>query len=212
MENIEIAENIKVESIGNSGSIKRRLNGYLYRHFRVNETNYLYIIVALAAGVAAGAFVVGCLDKPLEAEIAVILKNYSAALAEGGAASVKNILYDNILPIMRQYLLLMVCGLTYFALVSGIIVMAAKGFAVGFFVASAVSCLPLKSALLLLLPSVPYQVMSSLLLLAASGVATAHRKMHEKGYVYYLTLGLIFLINVSGVILDMLLKTFLQIM
>lgn len=187
-------------------TVKKRIDGYVYRHLQVNETNYLYLLVALAAGAAAGAFVVGCMDSSLKSEIAVIFENYQAALGGGQAVAVGNVIHDNILPIIKQFLVIAVCGTTCFALAAGVIMTSMKGFAVGFFVAAAFCCLPGKEALRLLLPALPYQLLSTAILLAASGLCCAHRKMNEKGYVYYLLMLLLLLLSAGNVLLDVFVK------
>ncbi len=180
---------------------------HLRKHWKINETNYLYLIVALVAGIAAGAFVVGCLDAALKEEIAVILENYRGALKSGERGAVSNVVRDSILPVLRQFAALAICGMTPLALAAGVAVLAAKGFAVGFFAAAATCCLaPAGGTAILLLLSAPYQLLSSAALLFASGVSTAHCKLREKNYIYALQMVLPFTVNLLAIFADVMIK------
>lgn len=186
--------------------LRRKINSHIFRHFVCNEMNYIYFAVAIAAGVCSGAFTAACLDSSLKAEMTVIFENYRTALRSGGLILSADIVYDNILSNIKVVFFLTVCGLSSLAPVSGILALAVKGFAAGFFTASAFACLELKAALPLLLLSLPYQIISVFCLLAAAGVSAAHREMHEKTPVYLMQMFLIFLLMIIAALVDILIK------
>lgn len=183
-----------------------RLRRHLKRHLACNENRYLFLTVALAAGVLAGAITAGCLNGSLREEMTVILENYRTVLRNGGLTALSSVLPDTVSAALRPMLLLTLCGFSVFAEPAGLLCLSAKGFALGFFTATAVTCLPVRVCLWILLPSVPYQLLASFLLLAAAGVAGAHRSMGESTAVYLAQSAVLCACLTGAVLLDLLLK------
>lgn len=178
--------------------------GRIKYHFEVTEPYYIVLAVALLAGSCAGAFTLGCMDKNLISEIAVILSNYNNALSNGFLT--QDVICEGFMGSLKFGLILYVCSFTPLALASGVIVLTAKGFCMGFMAAGVLKCFALKNAAIILLQSTPYQLLSIAALYLMSGIGVMNLKVRRTVLWNTMLFIMIYLLFVFGIVCEVLIK------
>ena len=173
-------------------------------HFESAEPYYIVFAVALISGVCAGTFTVGCLSDSLLSEIGIIMSNYKEALANG--FRINDLFYEGIKKSLIMSLVLYVCSFTPLAVASGVLVLAAKGFCIGFAATGVLKCFALKNAAILLLQSTPYQLLSIAALLLLSGVGATNQKARRSAGQNTMLFIMIYLLFIAGIICEVLIK------
>ncbi|MBQ8165386.1 MAG: hypothetical protein IJZ94_06185 [Clostridia bacterium] len=173
-------------------------------HFEEAEPYYIVLSVALMAGSCAGAFTLGCLSPELVAELSVIMSNYSNFMSNGSL--VKDVFFEGIKGSLNLSLIIYVCSFTPLALASGVFVLSAKGFCIGFMAAGVLKCFALKNAALLLLQSAPCQLFSIAAIYLMSGVGTMNQKVHRSFFQNTILFILIYLIFILGTVCEVIIK------
>ncbi len=173
-------------------------------HFFEAEPYYIVFIVALAAGSCAGAFTFACLSDELVKEVSVVISNYNMMLSKGIGRG--DVIYEGIKSSFAFTFLLYVCSFTPTALAVGALTLAAKGFSIGFWAASAIKCFSAAQAAVLILKSVPYQLISimSLLMMAACGaICLKKQRTTLRNTMLFL---IIFAFSLIGIVCEVLIK------
>lgn len=173
-------------------------------HFQSAEPYYITFAVALVSGICAGIFTFGCLGASLVSEVGIIISNYYNALSYGFITS--DVIYEGIKNSLIMSLVLYVCSFTPLAVASGVVVLAAKGFCIGFAATGVLKCFALKNSAMLLLQSTPYQLLSIAALLLMAGVGAMYQKSHRTAGQNTLLFIMIYLLFVAGIICEVLIK------
>jgi len=182
------------------GNVLRRIR----YHFEITEPYYIVFAVALLAGSCAGAFTFGCLSSDIVAEIAIIISNYNTALSNGFIAN--DVIYEGVKGSLSLSLILYVGSFTPLALASGVFVLAAKGFCVGFAACGVLKCFALKNAALILLQSTPYQFLSIAALFLMSGIGVMNLKVRRTALENTMLFILIYLLFIAGTVCEVFIK------
>lgn len=173
-------------------------------HFESAEPYYITFAVALLAGSCAGAFTFGCLGAALVSETAVIISNYLCGLSNGFITH--DVVYEGIKGSLSLSLIIFVCSFTPLAMASGVVMLATKGFCIGFMVAAVFKCFALKDAALILLQSAPYQFFSITALWLMSGVGVMYLKTRRTVLQNMVLFIFIYLLFIVGIICEVLIK------
>lgn len=173
-------------------------------HFEDAETYYIILAVALIAGSCAGAFTLGCLSPALISEITVVISNYKNSMSNGSI--VKDVVFEGIKGSLHLSFIIYVCSFTPLALASGVLILAAKGFCVGFMAAGVLKCFALKNAALLLLQSTPYQLLSIAAIYLMSGVGAMNQKVHRSFFQNTILFIFIYLFFLIGIVCEVYIK------
>ncbi|MBE7064903.1 MAG: hypothetical protein E7384_03705 [Ruminococcaceae bacterium] len=173
-------------------------------HFDETEPYYIVFAVALLAGSCAGAFTVGCLSDSLVSEIGIIMSDYKDALANGFI--VRDVVYEGIKNSLTMCIIIYICSFTPLAMASGVLVLAAKGFCIGFAAAGVFKCFTLKNALILLLQSTPYQLLSIAAIFLMAGIGVTNLKNGRTTAQNTMLFCTVYLLNIAGIICEVLIK------
>ena len=173
-------------------------------HFAKAEPYYITFAVALVSGICAGVFTFGCLSASLVAEVGIIISNYNNAIVYGFITD--DVVYEGIKNSMAMSLILYVCSFTPLAVASGVLVLAAKGFCIGFAATGVLKCFALKNAAVLLLQSTPYQLLSIAALLLMAGIGATNQKVRRSAGLNTLLYVMAYLLFVAGIICEVLIK------
>lgn len=173
-------------------------------HFESAEPYYITFAVALVSGICAGVFTFGCLSMSLVTEVGIIISNYSNALSYGFLT--KDVVYEGIKNSLTISMFLYICSFTPLAVASGVLVLAAKGFCIGFAATGVLKCFALKNAAVTLLQSTPYQFLSIAAIILMAGIGATNQKIRRSVGSNTLLFMMIYLLFIAGIICEVLIK------